>query len=107
MKFAMFFMAEYVNMITSSALAVTLYLGGWQLGFPVPEGFSGWPLWLLQVGAFVGKVAFFQFLFVWVRWTLPRFRYDQLMKLGWKGLFPLALANVVVTAVLVAFDVVR
>ncbi len=104
MKFAMFFMAEYINMITSSALAVTLFLGGWQLGFPVP--FTGWPLWLLEIGAFVLKVAAFQFLFVWVRWTLPRFRYDQLMNLGWKGLFPLALANVMVAALLVAFDLV-
>ncbi len=107
MKFAMFFMAEYVNMITSSALAVTLFLGGWQLGVPVGEGLAGWPLWTLQIAAFAGKVAFFQFLFVWVRWTLPRFRYDQLMNLGWKGLFPIALANVLVTALLVAFDVVR
>jgi NADH-quinone oxidoreductase subunit H len=102
MKFAMFFMAEYVNMITSSALAVTLFLGGWQLGIPAEVlGLSpGWPLWLLQVGAFVGKVAFFQFVFVWVRWTLPRFRYDQLMNVGWKGLLPLALANLVFTALL-------
>ena len=105
MKFAMFFMAEYMNMITSSALAVTLFLGGWQLGFPV--GLEGWPLWLLQIGAFTAKVAFFQFLFVWVRWTLPRFRYDQLMNIGWKGLFPLALANIMITAVIVTYDMVR
>ena len=102
MRFASFFMAEYVNMITSSALGVTLFLGGWQLGFPVP--LEGWPLWILQILAFVGKVAFFQFLFVWVRWTLPRFRYDQLMNLGWKGLLPLALVNLATTAVLVALN---
>jgi NADH-quinone oxidoreductase subunit H len=104
MKFAMFFMAEYVNMITSSALAVTLFLGGWQLGIPAETlGLSpGWTLWLLQVGAFVAKVAFFQFIFVWVRWTLPRFRYDQLMNVGWKGLLPLALVNLVFTAILAA-----
>ncbi len=101
MKFAMFFMAEYINMTTSSALLVTLFLGGWQIGFPVP--FTGWPLWILQILAFVLKVAFFMFVYVWVRWTLPRFRYDQLMDIGWKGLFPLALANVMITAVLVAF----
>jgi NADH-quinone oxidoreductase subunit H len=102
MKFAMFFMAEYVNMITSSALAVTLFLGGWQLGIPAEVlGLpAGWPLWLLQIGAFVAKVAFFQFVFVWVRWTLPRFRYDQLMNVGWKGLLPLALVNLVFTALL-------
>ena len=101
MRFAAFFMAEYVNMITSSALGVTLFLGGWQLGFPV--ALEGWPLWILQILAFVGKVAFFQFLFVWVRWTLPRFRYDQLMDLGWKGLFPLSLANLAATALVVTF----
>jgi NADH-quinone oxidoreductase subunit H len=104
MKFSMFFMAEYVNMVTASALAVTLFLGGWQLGFPVP--FGGWPLWLLQIGAFLAKVGFFLVLFVWVRWTLPRFRYDQLMTLGWKRLFPLALANLFGTALLLAFDVI-
>ena len=104
MKFSMFFMAEYVNMMTSSALAVTLFLGGWQLGFPVP--IEGWLLWVLQILAFVSKVAFFQFVFVWVRWTLPRFRYDRLMDFGWKGLFQIALANVVVTAVLVAYGVI-
>lgn len=100
MKFAMFFMAEYINMFTSSALAVTLFLGGWHLGFNT--GLEGWPLWILQIGAFIGKVAFFQFLFVWVRWTLPRFRYDQLMTLGWKRLIPLSLVNLAVTAVFVA-----
>ena len=101
MKFAMFFMSEYINMMTSSAVAVTLFLGGWQLGFPTP-GLSGWPLWALQVLAFVAKVAFFQILFVWVRWTLPRMRYDHVMALGWKSLFPLSLANLAVTAVTVA-----
>jgi len=105
MKFAMFMMSEYINMMTSSGLAVTLFLGGWQLGFPVP--FTGWTLWILQVLAFVAKVAFFQFVFVWVRWTLPRFRYDQLMSLGWKSLLPLSLVNVMLSAVLVAFDLVR
>jgi len=102
MRFASFFMAEYVNMITSSALAVTLFLGGWQLGIPTELlGLQpGWTLWTLQILAFAGKVAFFQFVFVWVRWTLPRFRYDQLMDVGWKGLLPLALANLVFTALL-------
>jgi len=105
MKFAMFFMAEYIAMITISSLAVTLFLGGYQLGFPVP--FDGWALWLLQIAAFVVKVGFFLVLFVWVRWTLPRFRYDQLMKLGWKRLFPLALANIFLTGLLVALDVIQ
>jgi NADH-quinone oxidoreductase subunit H len=105
MKFAMFFMAEYINMFTSAALAVTLFLGGWQIGVPVPLE-PGWPLWILQILAFTAKVAFFMVLFVWVRWTLPRFRYDQLMNLGWKRLFPLALCNLMATAALVAFGVV-
>ena len=102
MRFAMFFMAEYIAMFVGSALLVTLYLGGWQLGFPV--SLTGWPLWGLQVLAFVVKVGFFMVLFVQVRWTLPRFRYDQLMSLGWKGLLPLSLANVMFTAVAVTLD---
>ena len=107
MKFSMFFMAEYVNMMTSAALAVTLFLGGWQVGLPLEDwGVSGWSLWGLQILAFAAKVGFFLVLFVWVRWTLPRFRYDQLMSLGWKRLFPLALANLMLAALLVAFGVV-
>jgi len=107
MRFAAFFMAEYINMMTSSALAITLFLGGWQLG--IPEAWQpqpGWLLWGLQIGAFFAKLAFFQILYVWVRWTLPRFRYDQLMNLGWKGLLPISLANLAVTAILVAYDLV-
>jgi NADH-quinone oxidoreductase subunit H len=107
MRFAAFFMAEYINMMTTSALGITLFLGGWQLGLPVrwlPE--PGWLLWGLQILAFVAKMAFFQFLFVWVRWTLPRFRYDQLMNLGWKGLLPLSLANLAATAILVVYGIV-
>jgi NADH-quinone oxidoreductase subunit H len=104
MKFAMFFMAEYVAMITASSLIVTLYLGGYNPGFPV--SLVGLPLVLLQVGTFAAKVGFFLVVFVWVRWTLPRFRYDQLMNLGWKRMFPLALANIVITALLVTFGVI-
>lgn len=107
MRFAAFFMAEYINMMTSSALAITLFLGGWQIGLParwLPE--PGWALWGAQIFAFVAKMAFFQFLYVWVRWTVPRFRYDQLMNLGWKGLLPLSLANLAVTAILVVYDIV-
>ena len=107
MRFAGFFMAEYINMMTSSALGITLFLGGWHLGLPtrwLPE--PGWLLWGAQILAFVVKMVFFQFLFVWVRWTLPRFRYDQLMNLGWKGLLPLSLANLAFTAILVVYGVV-
>ena len=106
MRFAAFFMGEYINMITSSALGVTLFLGGWQVGLPdawLPH--PGWALWSLQILAFVVKVAFFQFLFVWVRWTVPRLRYDQLMNLGWKGLLPISLANLAATACLVVWNV--
>jgi NADH-quinone oxidoreductase subunit H len=103
-KFSMFLMSEYIAMTTMSALAVTLFLGGYHPGFPLP--FSGWLLWGIQILTFLLKVGFFLFLFVWVRWTLPRLRYDQLMNLGWKGLFPLALANLFLIAALVAFGVI-
>jgi NADH-quinone oxidoreductase subunit H len=106
MKFSMFLMAEYVAMITMSSLAVTLFLGGYNP--PHPTGsLEGWPLWLYEILWFAAKVGFFMFLFVWVRWTLPRFRYDQLMNLGWKRLFPLALANLFFTGLLVALEVIQ
>jgi len=93
MKFAAFLMAEYINMTTAAALIVTLFFGGWS--FPWMGHFSGWTLLLLSVLSFGLKVGFFLWLFVWVRWSLPRFRYDQLMQLGWKGLLPLATLNIV------------
>jgi NADH-quinone oxidoreductase subunit H len=102
MKFAMFFMAEYANMVTASALVVTLFFGGWMIPFvSTPEPSSSW-LSILEILAFVVKVGIVLFLFVWVRWTVPRFRYDQLMMLGWKVLLPLALLNIFVTAGVVA-----
>jgi NADH-quinone oxidoreductase subunit H len=109
MKFAMFFMAEYIAMITMSSLIVTLFLGGYNLPFPAELlGLeSGWTLWILQILSFVVKVGFFMILYVWVRWTLPRFRYDQLMNLGWKRLFPLALINLFITGALVALEVIQ
>jgi NADH-quinone oxidoreductase subunit H len=98
MKFAMFFMAEYANMVTVACLATLMFFGGW-LG-PVfgPQILQ----MILPVFWFCLKVFFFMFLYVWVRWTLPRFRYDQLMAFGWKVLLPLAVANIVVTALIVA-----
>jgi NADH-quinone oxidoreductase subunit H len=90
MRFAMYYIAEYVNMITSSAVAATLFLGGW-LGPFLPG-----PHWLLI------KMLGFLFIFVWLRATLPRLRYDQLMRLSWSVLLPLGLLNVAVTAVIVA-----
>jgi len=98
MKFAMFFMAEYANMVTVACLATLLFFGGWLgpvFGPPILQMF-------LPVIWFCLKVFFFMFLYVWVRWTLPRFRYDQLMAFGWKVLLPTAIANLVVTAFWVA-----
>jgi len=98
MKFAMFFMAEYANMVTVACLATLLFFGGWLgpvLGPPILQ-------MVLPVIWFCLKVFFFMFLYVWVRWTLPRFRYDQLMAFGWKVLLPLAVANIVVTSLVVA-----
>ena len=100
MKFGMFFMGEYIAMIVMSSLMVTLFLGGWDpLFFELPEGAGGT---VLSVLCFVLKLLAVLFFYIWVRWTLPRFRYDQLMKLGWKTLIPLALLNIVVTGVAVA-----
>jgi NADH-quinone oxidoreductase subunit H len=110
MKFSMFFIAEYANMITASALMATLFLGGWDIPFwngddmrviapGVVEG--GAPAWwktLLTFGSFGAKTLFFIFVFMWVRWTVPRFRYDQIMHLGWKVLLPSALAYVTLMA---------
>ena len=104
MKFAMFFMAEYANMITVSCVATLLFFGGWTspFGAAVPA-FGGWVLRaLLPVFWFVLKVLCFLFLYIWVRGTLPRFRYDQLMGFGWKVLLPLAIANIAVTSLWLA-----
>ncbi len=96
MKFAMFFMAEYAHMITASALIASVFFGGWHLpGLDAADHTLG--IGLLKVLVFSVKTAFFLFLFIWVRWTVPRFRYDQVMRLGWKVLLPISLANVFVT----------
>jgi NADH-quinone oxidoreductase subunit H len=96
MKFAMFFMAEYAHMITVSALVTLLFLGGWHLPFLdlTALGWSANLVGLLHLVIFAAKVGFLLFVFIWVRWTLPRFRYDQLMNLGWKVLVPIALINI-------------
>ena len=107
MKFSLFFIAEYANMVTASALMVTLFFGGYDVPFTPRDNigpFSGW-LTILSVLIFLGKLLFFLFFFMWVRWTLPRFRYDQLMSLGWKFMLPLALAYIIVIAgVLLVLD---
>jgi len=103
MKFLMFYMAEYGNMILSSTMMVLLFFGGWHLpGLDrllqgASEGVAG----LVHLGIFLAKLTCFLFLYIWVRWTLPRFRYDQLMSLGWKVMLPLALVNVVWTAAII------
>ncbi|HEX3319614.1 MAG TPA: NADH-quinone oxidoreductase subunit NuoH [Terriglobales bacterium] len=98
MKFAMFFMAEYANMITVACLATLLFLGGWHGPIGGPPLLQA----VLPVFWFVAKVVAFLFIYIWVRGTLPRFRYDQLMAFGWKFLLPLAIANLIVTALVVA-----
>ena len=100
-KFAGFFLAEYANMIVASMVIVTLYLGGWQIPYIDKLGLNNNLTVLLQIGAFLLKTAFILFFFLWVRWSIPRFRYDQLMNLGWKVMFPLSLLNIVWVAVLI------
>jgi len=97
MKFAMFFMAEYANMITAAALTVTLFFGGWDFPLVNEASLGIWGV-VLSVLSFILKMSFFLFLFIWVRWTFPRFRYDQLMRLGWKIMLPTALFNIFLTA---------
>ncbi len=99
MKFAMFMMAEYVNIVVACALTVTLYFGGWSLPGFHPHGLLGA---IASILIFSVKTLFFVLVFIWVRWTLPRFRYDQLMRIGWKALLPLALLNLFWVAGLVA-----
>jgi NADH-quinone oxidoreductase subunit H len=101
MKFAMFYIAEYSNMVTASALMVTLFFGGWDIPFTAWDNTPPWTVlkFLVTFAAFWAKVLFFMFAYVWVRWTLPRFRFDQLMDLGWKVLLPVALGYVMVVAV--------
>ena len=104
MKFAMFFMAEYMAMTTISALVTTLFLGGWDIPYyNEPANFLGF---LLSALAFLAKVGFLLFVFVWVRWTIPRLKYDQLMKIGWKVFLPLALINIVIVAILIPLRLV-
>jgi NADH-quinone oxidoreductase subunit H len=99
-KFAMFFMGEYANMILVSAMMVTLFFGGWTLPwFGLDQPASDLVHGMLHIGIFLGKVFLFLVMFVWIRWMWPRFRYDQLMDLGWRRFIPVALANILVTAV--------
>jgi NADH-quinone oxidoreductase subunit H len=104
LKFALFFMAEYVNMFTVSVMCTVLFLGGWYvpgLSHLVPEGSI--PYAIISHVAFIAKICAFLFFYIWVRGTLPRFRFDQLMNFGWKFLLPVALLNVIVTIVVIYF----
>ena len=102
MKFGLFFLGEYVAMITGSAIIVTLFLGGWH--FPgIPDGSHGWGWGLVNIFVFFSKVVALLFVFIWVRWTLPRFRYDQLMRLGWVFFFEIALVNIFLAAIILAY----
>ena len=113
MKFGMFYFADFIETIMISALAATLFLGGWQIPYLMKDGFHfPWgavmslphlAVSLLGIFSFAFKVIFFAWLFMTVRWTLPRFRYDQLMDLGWKRIFPISLANIAVTAMVLLF----
>ena len=100
MKFSMFYIAEYASMVTASALMATLFFGGWDIPFTHWDDAPPWTIVksLATMLAFTLKVSFFLFLYIWVRWTLPRFRYDQLMALGWKVMLPLALVYLTVLA---------
>jgi NADH-quinone oxidoreductase subunit H len=116
MKFALLQMAEYQNMATACGLFAALFFGGYHgLGWlhqiiidhvALSHMAGEWLRVLLEMGAFFGKVIFFMWFFVWVRWTLPRFRYDQLMDLGWKVMLPLSLANIFVTGILIYYKVI-
>ena len=98
MRFSLFFLAEYANIIVISAVVVIMFMGGWMAPFPNVPAFDffeiipGW-IW------FIGKIFVFLYVFIWLRATLPRYRYDQLMNIGWKVLIPIALGNLVVTGI--------
>ncbi|MEO6527503.1 MAG: NADH-quinone oxidoreductase subunit NuoH [Gemmatimonadaceae bacterium] len=107
MKFSLFFIAEYANMVTASALMATLFFGGWDIPFTLWDNLAPHTglKTLLTLGCFATKVLFFVFVYMWIRWTVPRFRYDQLMSLGWKFMLPLALGYIVaIASTVVALD---
>lgn len=104
MKFALFFMGEYANMIAGSAMMVVLFFGGWTLPFAgLDQPATSIGMGIAHIAIFIAKLLVFMVIFIWVRWMFPRFRYDQLMNLGWKKFIPLALANILITAVVLYF----
>src|SRR5579871_4066683 len=103
MKFAMFFLGEYAAMFVASALMATLFFGGWSLPFaPLNAPAQTLGVGIAQIVIFLAKVCGFLFFYIWVRWTIPRFRFDQLMALGWKVLIPLTLVNILIAGILIA-----
>jgi NADH-quinone oxidoreductase subunit H len=111
MKFGLFFLAEYANVITSSAVTVTLFFGGWHLPFAEQWGLSALMLSLVQILTFLTKVILLVLFFIIVRWTIPRFKYNQLMQIGWKVMLPMAVTNFLLTGLVILclqwFGVVR
>ena len=103
MKLGFYLFSEYINMFISSAVMATLFFGGYDMPFVNEAALSPNVAALVGIVALMGKIFFFIFVFMWIRWTLPRFRYDQLMNLGWKGLIPLALANMVATGAFILY----
>jgi len=101
MKLGFYLFAEYVNMFISSAIIATLFFGGYDVPFLNESTLSPNVAAIIGIISLMIKVIFFIFLFMWVRWTIPRFRYDQLMNLGWKKLLPLAILNMLITAVVI------
>jgi NADH-quinone oxidoreductase subunit H len=101
MKLGFYLFAEYINMFISSAIIASLYFGGYNFPFIDQLGLSPNMLSIVGTLIFFGKIFFFIFFFMWIRWTIPRFRYDQLMNLGWKILIPLAIANIVITGIVI------
>ena len=102
MRFALFFMGEYAAMTVASAMMVTLFLGGWSLPFAgLDQPAASIPMGIAHICIFLAKMLVVEFMIIWVRWMWPRFRYDQLMDLGWRRFIPLALANIIVTAMII------
>lgn len=97
LKFGLFFLAEYANMVTASAVVTTLFLGGWQIPYIELAGLPALLVSILQVLSFCTKVGLLVLFFIIIRWTIPRFRYDQLMNLGWKVMLPLSILNLLLT----------
>lgn len=101
LKFGAYYLSEYANTFVSSAIITTLYLGGWQVPFVHSIGLSDFWISIIQVGGFLFKVILLVSFFIVIRWTIPRFRYDQLMNLGWKFMLPISILNLFITGLVI------